>query len=206
MIGRDGVARDVRRARGRARRERPSLGDLLSVLYVTGLFTTYPLASLAAVAAPHPGPVRTAASRAEPLLLLAVAIAVVVGRAAAAARGGPVSLPPEEGRILLTWPVPRRAVVLPALGAAVTRALVAGVAVSALFLYVDILDLGAPAAAVLRDDLVLPPLVSLVAVLLAWLVQSHPRSGAVARAAAGGVGLTAFVSACWLARELATQG
>src|SRR5205085_11239901 len=122
----------------------------------------YPLASFASLAAPHPGAVRSAAAQAEPLLLLGLALAVVVGRAAAAVRGGPVSLPPEEGRILLTWPVPRRAIVLPALGAAVSRALLGAAAVSVVLLYVDIRDLGAPAATVLRDDLLLPALVSLV--------------------------------------------
>ena len=35
-------------------------------------------------------------------------------------RGGPVVLPPEEARMLLTWPIPRRALVLPVLVAAAT--------------------------------------------------------------------------------------
>jgi len=88
------VARDVRRARSRAARERQSLGDALYVIYVTVLVALYPVAILGSRAAPSEGPLRTAAGAVEPLLLLATGLAVLVGRAAGAVRGGPVVLPP----------------------------------------------------------------------------------------------------------------
>ena len=200
------AARDVRRARGRARRERQSLGDALYVLYVTVLFVSYPLAALSAQAAPGPGPTRTAAAAVEPLLLIVVALAVVVGRAMAAVRGGPVVLPPEDARLLLTWPVPRRVLVLPALAAALSRALGASLLVSAALLYVDIRYLGAPAAAVLRDDLLLPPLLAAVTVLIAWQVQVSPPAARLARLTGAILGLVGFLGFCYVVRRIAVLG
>ena len=200
------AAREVRRARSRARRERQSLGDVLYVLYVTVLFVTYPHAALGAQASPGPGPTRLAAADVEPLLLLALAVGVLVARAMAAAAGGPVVLPPEEARLLLTWPVPRASLVLPALGAALSRALGAGLLVSAALLYVDIRYLGAPAAAVLRDDLALPPLLALTTVLVAWQVQARPALVRLARLIGAVVGLSAFIGFCLLVRKIAVLG
>lgn len=200
------VARDVRRARGRARRERQSLGDALYVIYVTVLFTSYPLAILGSRAAPRPGFVRSAVAQVEPLLLLAVGLAVLVGRAAAAVQGGPVVLPPEDARLLVTWPVPRRALVLPALAAALSRALAAGLLMSAVLLYVDVRDLGAPAVAVLRDDVVLPGLLAVLVVLVGWLVQVSPALGSVVRVIGAVLGLGALVAFCWTARQIALVG
>lgn len=200
------VARDVRRSRSRARRERQSLGDALYVIYVTALVSLYPLTALGSSAALRPGLLRSAAARAEPLLLLVVGLAVVVGRAAAAVRGGPVVLPPEEARLLLTWPVPRRALVLPALGAAVTRALAGALLASVALVYVDVRDLGAPARAVLRDDALLPALVSVLAVLVAWLVQGSRPLARLARLLGGLCALAAVLLVGWAARQLAQAG
>lgn len=200
------AARDVRRSRSRARRERQSLGDALYVIYVTVLVSLYPLAALGSRSAPRPGLLRSTAAGLEPLLVLAIAVAVVVGRAAAAVRGGPVVLPPEDARLLLTWPVPRRALVLPALGAALTRGLAGALLASAALVYVDVRDLGAPAVAVLRDDLLLPALVSAVAVLVAWLVQVSPSLARAARAAGALLGIAALVAVCWTARRIVQHG
>lgn len=200
------AAREVRRTRLRAARERQSLGDALYAVYVVVLFSAYPLAALGEQAAPHPGPLRSAAAGVEPLLLLAACAAVVVGRAAAAVRGGPVVLPPEDARLLLTWPVPRRSLVLPALAAAVVRALAGAAVASAVLLYVDVRDLGAPAATVLRDDLALPPLLAITTVLVAWLVQVSPTAARAARVLGALLGLSALVALCWLGRHIATDG
>lgn len=202
----DRVARDVRRARGRARRERQSLGDALYVLYVTVLLTLYPLAALGSRAAPRPGPLRSATAAAEPLLLLAIGVMVVIGRAAAAVRGGPVVLPPEDARLLLTWPVPRRSLVLPALVAALSRALGGALLVSAVLLYVDVRDLGAPFLAVVRIDVVLPALVAVVAVLLGWLVQVSPTLARLARLCGAGLAVVVLVAFCWTVRQIALLG
>ena len=200
------VARDVRRSRGQARRERQSLGDALYVLYITVLFVTYPLAALGAQAAPGPGPNRAAAAAVEPLFLLVVAVSVVVGRAVAAVRGGPVVLPPEDARLLLTWPVPRRALVLPALAAALSRAIGVALLASAALLYIDIRYLGAPAAAVLRDDLLLPALLAGVTVAVAWQVQVSPAAARLARLIGAILGLAAFIGFCALVRRIAVLG
>ena len=200
------VARDVRRARGRSRRERQSLGDALYAVYVTVLVSLYPLAALGSRAAPRPGPLRSAVAAAEPLLLLAFGVAVVAGRAAAAVRGGPVVLPPEDARLLLTWPVPRRSLVLPALGAALSRALAGALLVSVVLVYVDVRDLGAPARAVLRDDLLLPALLGCLAALTGWLVQGSAALARVARVVGAGTALTGLVAGCWLARQVALDG
>ena len=200
------VAREVRRTRGRARRERQSLGDALYVIYVTVLVGLYPLAVLGSRAAPRPGELRSAAAEVEPLLLLAIAGSVLVGRAAAAVRGGPVVLPPEDARLLLTWPVPRRSLVLPALIAALSRALAGALLVSAVLVYLDVRDLGAPAKAVLRDDLLLPGLLAVVAVLVAWLVQVSPVLARIARLCGALLALSALVTLCWTARQIALHG
>ena len=110
------------------------------------------------------------------MLLLAVAVAVLVGRLAAAVRGGPVVLPPEDARLLLTWPVPRRALVLPALVAALSRALAAARARQPrAAVRRRARRSGRPGRAVARDDLLLPALLALAVILLAWLVQVAPR-------------------------------
>ena len=197
---------DVRRARTKARRERQSLGDALYVLYVTALFGLYAVSILGSRATPAPGPLRTAAGLAEPMLLVAVAVAVVLARAVAAIRGGPVVLAPEEARVLLTWPVPRRLLVLPALLAACSRALAGAGLVSVLLLYLDVHDLGAPAGAVLRDDLLLPALVALLSVLVAWQVQLRPRLALLLRPVAGLVGVLALAGVALLGRELVRSG
>lgn len=200
------VAAQVRRARSRARRQRQSLGDALYVVYVTVLVAFFPLYALFAGPPPAPGPARAAAAAAEPLLVLAVATAVVSGRCAAAVRGGPVVLPPEDARLLLTWPLPRRAVVLPALLAALSRAVAAAVLVSLVLVYVDVRTLGAPARAVLRDDLLLPALLSVVVALLAWLVQVSPRLAPLVRLAGAALALAGLVALCVLGRRLAVDG
>lgn len=200
------AARDVRRARGRARRERQSLGDALYVLYVTVLFVSYPIAALSAQAAPGPGPTRAAAAAVEPLLLLVTALAVVMGRATAAVRGGPVVLPPEDARMLLTWPVPRWVLVLPALAAALSRALGAAVLVSTALLYVDIRYLGAPASAVLRDDLLLPALLAAVTVLVAWQVQVSRAAARLARLCGVVLAVAGFLGFCLVVRRVAVLG
>ena len=197
---------DVRRARTRARRERQSLGDALYVLYVTALFGLYAVSILGSRATPAPGPLRTAAGLAEPMLLAGVAVTVVLARAVAAIRGGPVVLAPEEARVLLTWPVPRRLLVLPALLAACSRALAGAALVTVLLLYLDVHDLGAPAGAVLRDDLLLPALVALLSVLVAWQVQLRPRLALLLRPAAGLVGALALAGVALLGRELVRSG
>lgn len=200
------VARDVRRSRSKARRERQSLGDALYVIYVTVLVSLYPLAALGARSAPRPGILRSTAAGLEPLLVLGIAVAVVIGRAAAAVRGGPVILPPEDARLLLTWPIPRRALVLPALGAALTRTLAGSLLASVILVYVDVRDLGAPAVAVLRDDLLLPALLSAVTVLVAWLVQVSPALAGPARAAGALLGVAALITVCWTARRIVQDG
>ncbi len=200
------VAAQVRRARSRARRQRQSLGDALYVVYVTVLVAFFPLYALFSGQPPGPGPARDAAAAAEPVLLLATALAVVAGRSAAAVRGGPVVLPPEDARLLLTWPLPRRVLVLPALLAALSRAAAAALLVSAVLLYVDVRALGAPAHAVLRDDLVLPGLLAVAVALLAWLVQSTPALATLARAAGAVVAAGALVALCVLGRQLAVDG
>lgn len=201
-----GVAQDVRRARSRARRERQSLGDALYLVYVTALVALYPITILSQQDQPGPGAMRTAVSGAEPLVVLAVGLAVVLGRCAAAVRGGPVVLPPEDARLLLTWPVPRKALVLPALSAALTRAVGGAVLVSLLLVYVDVYDLGSPAAHVLRDDFALPVVLSVLALELAWLVQVSPRVARVARVVGAAGALAAFGGLCWLGRQIAVQG
>lgn len=200
------VAGQVRRARSRARRQRQSLGDALYVVYVTVLVAFFPLYALFSGRPPGPGPARDAAAAAEPVLLLAAALAVVAGRSAAAVRGGPVVLPPEDARLLLTWPLPRRALVLPALFAALSRAAAAAVLVSAVLLYVDVRALGAPARVVLRDDLLLPGLLAVAVALLAWLVQSTPALAPLARAAGALVAAAALIALCVLGRRLALDG
>ena len=200
------AARDVRRARRKAARERQSLGDALYAVYVVVLFSAYPLSALGAQAAPSPGALRSAAAGVEPVLVLAVALAVVAGRAAAAVRGGPVVLPPEDARLLVTWPVPRRSLVLPALAAALIRSLAAAALASAILLYVDVRDLGAPAAVVLRDDLALPALIALVTVLVAWLVQVSPVLAVGARVTGGLLALTGLAGVCWFGRRVALDG
>ena len=200
------VAREVRQARGQARRERQSLGDALYVIYVTVLVSLYPLAALGSRAAPRPGALRSAVAAAEPLLLLGIGVTVLVARAAASVRGGPVVLPPEDARLLLTWPVPRRALVLPALVAALSRALAGALLVAAALIYVDVRDLGAPARAVVRDDVLLPALLAVLAVLLGWLVQVSPRLARVARATGAVVAVAAFVAFCLAARQVAVTG
>lgn len=197
---------DVRRARTRARRERQSLGDALYVLYVTALFGLYAVSILGSRATPAPGPLRTAAGLAEPALLGGVAVAVVLARAVAAIRGGPVVLAPEEARVLLTWPVPRRLLVLPALLAACSRALAGAGLVTVLLIYLDVHDLGAPASAVLRDDLLLPALVALLTVLVAWQVQLRPWLALLLRPVAGLVGVLALAGVALLGRELVRSG
>ena len=196
----------VRRARSAARRERQSLGDALYVLYVTALFVLYGAFALGARATPSPGPLRSPAALAEPLLLCLVALGVVLTRAVSAVRGGPVVLPPEEARVLLTWPVPRRLLVLPALLAAVSRSLAGAALASVLLLYLDVHDLGAPASAVLLDDLLLPALVAVLAVLLAWQVQLRPRAGLLLRPLAVLVGLAAAAGVALVGRELVRDG
>ncbi len=200
------VAREVRHLRRRAARERQSLGDALYAIYVVALISAYPLAALGEASAPQPGPLRSAFAGAEPRLLLFAAVAVVFGRCAAAVRGGPVVLPPEDARLLLTWPVPRRSLVLPALLAAVVRALAAAGFASAALLYIDVRDLGAPAATVLRDDLLLPALLAVVTVLLAWLVQVSRMLALVARLLGSAVALAALLGLCWLGRKIAVDG
>lgn len=200
------AARNVRRARRRAARERQSLGDALYAVYVVVLFSAYPLSALGAQAAPRPGALRSAAAGVEPVLVLGVALAVVAGRAAAAVRGGPVVLPPEDARLLVTWPVPRRSLVLPALAAALVRSLAAAALASAILLYVDVRDLGAPAAVVLRDDLALPALIALVTVLAAWLVQVSPVLAVGARVTGGLLALTGLAGVCWFGRRVALDG
>lgn len=200
------VTTDVRRARSRARRERQSLGDALYVLYVTALLSAYPLVILGERAAPKAGPVRSAFAGVEPLALLALGLAVLVGRATAAVRGGPVVLPPEDARLLLTWPVPRRSLVLPALGAALVRALAVAALASAALLYLDVRDLGAPAATVLRDDLLLPGLLAVVVVLLAWQVQVSPRLAGPVRLAGALLGTAVLLALGHLARKVAEDG
>jgi len=196
----------VRRARSAARRERQSLGDALYVLYVTALFVLYGASALGARATPAPGPLRSSAALAEPLLLCLVALGVVLARAVSAVRGGPVVLPPEEARVLLTWPIPRRLLVQPALVAAVSRSLAGAVLASALLLYVDVHDLGAPARAVLLDDLLLPALVAVLAVLVAWQVQLRPRLGLLLRPLAVLAGLAAAAGVALVGRELVRDG
>jgi hypothetical protein len=164
------------------------------------------MAALAEQSAPQPGPLRAAVAGVEPAVVLAVAVAVLVGRAAAATRGGPVVLPPEDARLLLTWPVPRRTLVLPALVAALARALGVAVLAAAALVYVDIRDLGAPAAAVLRDDVALPVLLSAATVLAAWLVQVTPAAARVARLAGSALGLAGVVAVCWFGRRIADEG
>jgi hypothetical protein len=200
------VARDVRRARSRARRERQSLGDALYLVYVTALVALYPVTILSQEDQPGPGAMRTAVSGAEPLIVLAVALAVVLGRCASAVRGGPVVLPPEDARLLLTWPVPRKALVLPALTAALTRAVGGAVLLSLLLVYVDVYDLGAPAAHVVRDDFALPVLLSVLALELAWLVQVSSRAAQVARLLGAVAALAAFGGLCWFGRRIALDG
>ena len=197
---------DLRRARTQARRERESLGDALYVLYVSALFGLYAVSILGARATPAPGPLRTSAALAEPLLLAAAAVAVVLARAVGAVRGGPVVLAPEEARVLLTWPVPRRLLVLPALLAACSRALAGAALASVLLVYIDVHDLGAPARAVLRDDLLLPALIALLAVLVAWQVQLRPRLALLLRPAAVLVGAAALAGLALLGRELVRSG
>ena len=197
---------DLRRARTRARRERQSLGDALYVLYVTALVGLYAVSILGARATPAPGPLRAAASLAEPLLVVGAAVAVVLARSVSAVRGGPVVLPPEEARVLLTWPVPRRLLVLPALLAACSRALAGAALVSVLLLYVDVHDLGAPAVAVLRDDLLLPALVAVLSVLVAWQVQLQPRLALLVRPLALLLGVGALAGLALLGRELVRVG
>jgi hypothetical protein len=155
---------------------------------------------------PGPGALRTAVSGAEPLIVLAVALAVILGRCAAAVRGGPVVLPPEDARLLLTWPVPRKALVLPALTAALTRAVGGAVLVSLLLVYVDVYDLGAPASHVLRDDFALPVLLSVLALELAWVVQVSPKAAQVARLLGALSALAAFGGLCWLGRRIGVDG
>jgi hypothetical protein len=200
------VARDVRRARSRARRERQSLGDALYLVYVTALVALYPVTILSQEQQPGPGALRTAVSGAEPLIVLAVALAVVLGRCASAVRGGPVVLPPEDARLLLTWPVPRKALVLPALQAALTRAVGGAVLVSLLLLYVDVYDLGSPAAHVVRDDFALPVLLSVLALELAWLVQVSSRAAHLARLLGAAGAFAAFGGLCWVGRRIAVDG
>ncbi|MCU1594570.1 MAG: hypothetical protein JWO12_1962 [Frankiales bacterium] len=200
------VARDVRRARSRARRERQSLGDALYLVYVTALVALYPVTVLSQEGQPGPGAMRQAVSGAEPLLVIAVAVAVVLGRCGSAVRGGPVVLPPEDARLLLTWPVPRRALVLPALLAALSRAVGGAVLVSFLLLYVDVYDLGSPAANVARDDFALPVLLSVLALQLAWLVQVSPRVALVARVAGAITALAALGGFCWLGQQIGAGG
>ncbi len=200
------VAAQVRRARSRARRQRQSLGDALYVVYVTVLVAFFPLYALFSGRPPGPGAARTAAADVEPVLLLAVALAVVVARAANAVRGGPVVLPPEDARLLLTWPLPRRALVLPALVAALSRALAASVLVTLVLLYVDVRVLGAPAAAVLRDDLLLPALLAIAAALLSWLVQVTPVLAPLIRLAGLAVSAAGLVLLAVVGRRLALDG
>ena len=201
-----GVAAQVRRARSQARRQRQSLGDALYVIYVTVLVAFFPLYALFSGSPPGPGAARSAAAAAEPLLLLGAGLAVVAGRAAAAVRGGPVVLPPEDARLLLTWPLPRRALVLPALVAALSRALAAAVLVSLVLLYVDVRALGSPATAVLRDDLLLPSLLGIVVTLLAWLVQVTPALSPVVRLVGALLALAGLAVLCEVGRRLAVDG
>jgi hypothetical protein len=205
VIGRSPAA-EVRRARSRARRERQSLGDALYVLYVSALVSAYPLVILGERAAPTASPVRSAFAAVEPLVLVALGLSLLVGRAAAAVRGGPVVLPPEDARMMLTWPVSRRSLVLPALGAALVRALAAAGLVTAVLLYVDVRDLGATAASVARDDLLLPALLAVLVVLVAWLVQVSPRLAGVVRGLGALLALAALVGLCWMARKVALDG
>lgn len=200
------VAAQVRRARSRARRQRQSLGDALYVIYVTVLVAFFPLYALFSGSPPGPGPARRAAAGAEPLLLLAAALAVVAGRSAAAVRGGPVVLPPEDARLLLTWPLPRRALVLPALLAALSRAVAASVLVTLVLLYIDIRALGSPATAVLRDDLLLPTLLGVAVTLLAWLVQVTPVLAPAVRLLGALLSVGGLVALCGLGRRLAVDG
>ncbi len=199
------VARDVRTVRRRAARERQSLGDALYGIYLVVLFCAYPLFALGQATAPSPGPLRSAFAAAEPRVLAAVAVIVLVARSAAAARGGPVVLPPEDARLLLTWPVPRRALVLPALLAAVVRALAVAAFVSAALLYVDLRDLERRGT-VVRDDLLLPALVAVVTVLVAWQVQGSRQLARVARLLGSLTGLAALGAGCWFGRSLVRDG
>lgn len=200
------AARDLRRARNAARRERQSLGDALYVIYVSALVAVFPLSALAQSAVPGEGPTRSAYAAVEPLALLTAALVLLVARASAAVRGGPVVLPPEDARMLLTWPVPRRTLLLPALAAAMSRAVGGALLVTAGLLYVDVRQLGSTATSVVRDDLLLPPLLSAVALLLAWLVQSSRAAAAVARVVGGVVGLAAVVALCWAAVQISGDG
>lgn len=200
------VARQVRRARGRERRKRQSLGDALYPIYVIVLFTTYPLAILGSQAAPGPGAARSAAAAVEPVLLLVVAVAFLIGRAAAAVRGGPVVVEPEDARMLFTWPIPRRWIVVPALLAALSRAVGGAMVVSAALLYVDVRYLGSPARAAVRDDLLLPALVAVVSVLVAWLVQATPAVAPLARAAGAALAAAGLLGVCWGARQVGALG
>lgn len=182
------------------------MGDALYVIYVTVLFTTYPLAALGSQAAPGPGAARSAAASVEPLALLAVAVAFLIGRAAAAVRGGPVVVEPEDARLLFTWPIPRSWVLVPALLAALSRAVGGALLVSAALLYVDIRYLGSPARAAARDDLLLPAMVAVISVLVAWLVQAKPAVAPIARAAGQALAVAGLLGVCWAARQVADLG
>lgn len=206
MTASTAVAREVRKARSKARRERQSLGDALYLVYVTALVALYPVTILSQENQPGPGALRNAVSGAEPLIVIAISLAVVLGRCAAAVRGGPVVLPPEDARLLLTWPVPRKALVLPALAAALTRAIGGAVLSSLLIVYLDVYDLGSPAAHVLRDDFALPVLLSVLALELAWLVQVSPTAAKIARLLGALGALAGFVGLCWIGQRIGNHG
>lgn len=205
--------RALRRQNRRAARRSVSLLDRLFPFYLMALFGSYAALVLSGtrdVTVGNTPIAQTAAGRAATSCLGCLSwvaiLAAVVAVAASAIDGGPIKLPAEDLRILLTAPIPRSAVLRRALGAAYLKALVAAAAAAGVLLLVEVAMLAEPLRSCVFPAIFLPVFVAIVAVSGGWLIEASPRGALVGRACALSAATLLLATAVWVAAAIGPSG
>jgi hypothetical protein len=205
--------RTLRRQRRRALRRQISLSDRLFPLYLTALFGSYAALVLSGTRDVRVNGTRIAATEVgraaiDSLGCLSwlVALAVFAAMAAGAVDGGPITMPPEDLRILLTAPIPRPAVLRRALATAYVKAVLIALAATGLILLVEVALLSQAIRKCVLAGSVLPVCVAVISVSGGWLIECSRRGRTIGRVVgAAATGLLLAVAA-WTAAAIGPQG